>query len=168
MIPAHGFSGKTVGVFGLARSGLAAVRALKAGGAEIIAWDDKVAARSAGQAEGAGIAEWQAWPWDKLAALILSPGIALTHNPHDVVKRARETDVAIIGDVELFSREIRPDRNAAGRAPVIAITGTNGKSTTTALIGHILQACGFVAEIGGNIGKAVLDSRRLRPKRYTS
>src|ERR1700689_2763209 len=63
----------------------------------------------------------------------------------------------VIGDMELFAREIRPDPNGKGRAPVVAITGTNGKSTTTALIGHILSSCGFAAEVGGNIGKPVLD-----------
>ncbi len=100
----------------------------------------------------------QKWPWDHLKALILSPGVPLTHPaPHDVVVRARASGVEVIGDIELFAREIRPDRAKPGRAPVIAVTGTNGKSTTTALIGHILNACGFAAEIGGNIGKPVLD-----------
>jgi UDP-N-acetylmuramoylalanine--D-glutamate ligase len=157
MIPARSYSGKTVGAFGLARSGLATVRALKAGGAEVIAWDDKEPARNAAQADGATVLQWRNWPWDRLAALILSPGIPLTHNPHDIVVRARQARVPIIGDVELFGREIRSDKDTASRAPVIAITGTNGKSTTTALIGHILNACGFAAEVGGNIGKAVLE-----------
>ena len=157
MIPARGFSGRDVGVFGLARSGLATVRALKAGGARVIAWDDKETARKTAQNEGAGIAEWQNWPWDKLAALILSPGIPLTHKPHAIVERAKQAGLAIIGDVELFGQEIRPEKSAAGKAPVIAITGTNGKSTTTALIGHILNNCGFAPEVGGNIGKAVLE-----------
>ncbi len=70
---------------------------------------------------------------------------------------ARAAGVEIIGDIELFAREIRSDRAQPGRAPVIAVTGTNGKSTTTALIGHILAACGFDAQIGGNIGKPALD-----------
>ena len=157
MIAARGFSGRDVGVFGLARSGLASVRALKAGGARVLAWDDKDVARKAAQDAGASIADWQSWPWDRLAALILSPGVPLTHKPHAIVEKAKQMGVAIIGDVELFGQEIRPDKNAAGRAPVIAITGTNGKSTTTALIGHILQSCGFAPEVGGNIGKAVLE-----------
>jgi UDP-N-acetylmuramoylalanine--D-glutamate ligase len=93
-----------------------------------------------------------------LKALVLSPGVPLTHPaPHDVVVRARAAGVEIIGDIELFAREIRPDRTKPGRAPIIAVTGTNGKSTTTALIGHILTSAGFAAEIGGNIGKPVLD-----------
>jgi UDP-N-acetylmuramoylalanine--D-glutamate ligase len=74
-----------------------------------------------------------------------------------VVQHAQRAGVAVIGDVELFAREIRPDALKPGRAPVIAITGTNGKSTTTALIGHVLAANGFDAQVGGNIGKAVLD-----------
>ena len=82
----------------------------------------------------------------------------LTHpEPHPIVRHARGAGAEVIGDIELFARAIRPDRAAAGIAPVIAVTGTNGKSTTTALIGHVLQACGFDAQVGGNIGKPVLD-----------
>jgi len=82
--------------------------------------------------------------------VILSPGIALTHpKPHDVVTRAREWNIEVIGDIELFARTVTA-------APIIAITGTNGKSTTTALIGHILKETGFDAQVGGNIGQPVL------------
>jgi len=89
---------------------------------------------------------------------VLSPGVPLTHpKPHGVVDHARRAKVQIIGDVELFAREIRPDPDKAGKAPVIAITGTNGKSTTTALVGHILSACGFDAQVGGNFGNSVLE-----------
>src|SRR6202012_2647967 len=89
---------------------------------------------------------------------VLSSGVPLTHpKPHEVVLHAQRAGVSVIGDVELFAREIRPDADSKGRAPVIAITGTNGKSTTTALIGHILSANGFDAQVGGNIGKAVLE-----------
>ena len=158
MIAAHAFSGRTVAVFGLARTGLGAVKSLTAGGAEVIAWDDNSAARDAGGIEGAEIMPWREWPWEKIAALILSPGVPLTHpKPHEVVVHANRAGVAVIGDVELFAREIRPDAAKPGRAPVIAITGTNGKSTTTALIGHILSSNGFDAQIGGNIGKSVLE-----------
>jgi UDP-N-acetylmuramoylalanine--D-glutamate ligase len=105
-------------------------------------------------------------PWDKLRALILSPGIPLTHpEPHEIVGKAWDSRVEVIGDVELFAREIGGSaKTAAGRAPLIAITGTNGKSTTTALIGHILSACGFDAQIGGNIGKPVLELDPPGPK----
>jgi UDP-N-acetylmuramoylalanine--D-glutamate ligase len=150
MLASRAFAGKTVGVFGLARSGHAAVRALQAGGAEVFAWDDKETSRNA--AQGAAVVPWQDWPWEKISALVLSPGVPLTHpEPHPVVRRAKEAGAEVIGDIELFAREI------LGRAPVVAITGTNGKSTTTALIGHIFSACGFDAQIGGNIGKPALE-----------
>lgn len=158
MIVARSFAGKHVSIFGLARSGLSAVRACVAGGAKVYAWDDNEKNRASAEAEGATIAPFAEWPWETIKALILSPGVPLTHpKPHDVVIAANNAGAEVIGDVELFAREIRPDPRKPGRAPVIAITGTNGKSTTTALIGHILAACGFTAEIGGNIGKPVLD-----------
>ncbi|HTW34641.1 MAG TPA: UDP-N-acetylmuramoyl-L-alanine--D-glutamate ligase [Rhizomicrobium sp.] len=158
MIPVRTFANADVAVFGLARSGVSSVAALKAGGARILAWDDNQAGREAAEKAGARVIPHEQWPWERLKALILSPGVPLTHPaPHDVVVRARASGVEVIGDIELFAREIRPDPAKPGRAPVIAVTGTNGKSTTTALIGHILNACGFAAEIGGNIGKPVLD-----------
>jgi UDP-N-acetylmuramoylalanine--D-glutamate ligase len=165
MIAAHAFTGKTVAVFGLARTGLASVRALKAGGSEVIAWDDNSAARDAGSEAGADITPWREWAWENIAALILSPGVPLTHpKPHEVVTHARTAHVPVIGDVELFAREIRPDAAKPGKAPVIAITGTNGKSTTTALIGHILASAGFDAQVGGNIGKSVLELSPPNPR----
>jgi UDP-N-acetylmuramoylalanine--D-glutamate ligase len=165
MIVARSFANRDVGVFGLARSGIASVRSLKAGGAAVYAWDDNEKAREAAREAGAIIATWANWPWDRIRALILSPGIPLTHpRPHDVVVRAREARAEIIGDIELFAREIRPDADAAGAAPVIAITGTNGKSTTTALTGHVLNMCGYAAEVGGNIGKSVLELNPPGPK----
>jgi UDP-N-acetylmuramoylalanine--D-glutamate ligase len=151
VIAVSAFQGSSIAVFGLARSGLSAVRALKAGGADVLAWDDKEALRQAAREAGARLAPWMEWPWDRLGAVILSPGIPLTHpKPHDVVIRAREWDVEVIGDIELFAR-------SQETAPVIAITGTNGKSTTTALIGHILKEAGFDAQVGGNIGQPALD-----------
>jgi UDP-N-acetylmuramoylalanine--D-glutamate ligase len=158
MIVSHAFADRQVAVFGLARTGLSAAAALTRGGAAVVAWDDNQAAREAGAAAGARIAPWREWGWSGIAALVLSPGVPLTHpRPHEVVQHAQRAGVPVIGDVELFAREIRPDPARPGRAPVIAITGTNGKSTTTALIGHILGTCGFDAQVGGNIGKAVLD-----------
>jgi UDP-N-acetylmuramoylalanine--D-glutamate ligase len=158
VIPARSFANCDVGVFGLARSGASSVVSLKAGGAQVYAWDDDESARAAAERAGATVLPYQKWPWDRIKALILSPGVPLTHpKPHGIVVTARAAGAEVIGDIELFAREIRPDPTKPGRSPVIAITGTNGKSTTTALIGHILASAGFAAEIGGNIGKPVLD-----------
>lgn len=158
MIVSRIFAGKDVAIFGLARSGVSAVRSLRAGGARIAAWDDREEARAAAECEGATIAPFTDWPWDRIKALILSPGVPFTHPvPHPVVAAARDAGIEVVGDVELFAREIRSGAGNHGRAPVIAITGTNGKSTTTALIGHILTSCGHNPEIGGNIGKPALD-----------
>jgi UDP-N-acetylmuramoylalanine--D-glutamate ligase len=157
MITARSFEKQTVGILGLARSGLSAARSLGEGGARVFAWDDGEASRK-NTPQGTIVLQWERWPWDEIKAVILSPGIPLTHpKPHPIVVRARESGAEMIGDVELFARFIRPQKDAPGRAPVVAITGTNGKSTTTALIGHILSACGFDAQVGGNIGKPVLD-----------
>jgi len=156
MIPVRGFEGKTVAVFGLARTGLAAAHALKAGGAQVALWDEKPAARAAAQAEGLEVVDLSTADWSKFAALMLSPGVPLTHpKPHWTVEKAREAGVEILGDIELFARTV----NAAPehkRPKIIAITGTNGKSTTTALIGHICAAAGRDTRVGGNIGYGVL------------
>ena len=158
MIEVTSFKGRTVGIFGLARSGLSAIRSLKAGGASVLAWDDKESTRLMAAGEGAVPQPWERWPWGDMAALVLSPGVPLTHPvPHAVVRRAREAGAEVIGDVELFARMIKPPGQAKTAAPIIAVTGTNGKSTTTALIGHILQSCGLDAQVGGNIGRPVLD-----------
>src|SRR5258707_282851 len=158
MIPSRAFANKTVAVFGLARTGLGAVRALVAGGTKVIAWDDSSTARDLGGQAGADLMPWREWPWETISAILLSPGVPLPHpKPHGVVEHANRAHVPVMGDVELFSREIRSQADQPGKAPVIAITGTNGKSTTTALVGHILNSCGFNAQIGGNIGKSVLE-----------
>jgi UDP-N-acetylmuramoylalanine--D-glutamate ligase len=153
MIAGRNFAKQTVGVFGLARSGLSAVRALKAGDARVFAWDDNEEARAEASKLGAEVAPWEKWPWPQVKTLVLSPGVALTNPaPHAIVIHARGHEAEIIGDIEVFARTL-----AGTKAPVIAVTGTNGKSTTTALIGHILQSCGFDAQVGGNIGKPALD-----------
>ena len=146
-------SGRSIGVFGLARSGLATVRAAVAGGAaDVFVWDDKERARDEAQQLGATPLQPQEWPWQTLHCLVLSPGVPLTHpKPHAVVELAKAAGVAIVSDIELLFRE------AEGRARFVAITGTNGKSTTTALIGHLLNAAGLNASVGGNIGRAALD-----------
>jgi UDP-N-acetylmuramoylalanine--D-glutamate ligase len=156
MIPVRGFEGKTVAVFGLARTGLAAARALMAGGAKVALWDDKATTREAAEAEGFTVTDLSVADWSGFAALMLSPGVPLTHPaPHWTVERARASGVEILGDIELFARTV----NAAPehkRPKVIAITGTNGKSTTTALIGHICAEAGRDVRVGGNIGTGVL------------
>jgi len=155
MILPRGFANQDVGVFGLARSGMSAVRALAEAGARVYGWDDGEGPRREAQDLGARTQPLASWPWERLGTVILSPGVPLTHPaPHAVVQAARKAKAEIIGDMELFAREMD---SAAAKASVIAITGTNGKSTTTALIGHILSTCGYTAEVGGNIGKPVLD-----------
>src|SRR6201999_1821481 len=156
MIPVRGFEGKTVAVFGLARTGLTAARALIAGGAQVALWDEKPAARAAAEAEGFALTDLSTADWSQFAALMLSPGVPLTHpKPHWTVEKARAADVEILGDIELFARTV----NAAPehkRPKIVAVTGTNGKSTTTALIGHICAQAGRDTRIGGNIGVGVL------------
>src|SRR5687768_10676377 len=157
MIVSKAFEKQTVGILGLARSGLSAARSLIEGGARVFAWDDGETSRKS-TPQGTLVTPWERWPWEEIKAVILSPGIPLTHpKPHPIVDRAREAGAEVIGDLELFARFVRPHKDAPGRAPVVAVTGTNGKSTTTALIGHILSANGFDAQVGGNIGKPVLD-----------
>ena len=155
MIPVRGFEGKTVAVFGLARTGLAAARALIAGGAKVALWDEKPASREAAAAEGLPLVDLSSADWSQFAALMLSPGVPLTHPaPHWTVERARAAGVEIVGDMELFARAV----NAAPehkKPKIVAITGTNGKSTTTALIGHVCAQAGRDVRIGGNIGVGV-------------
>lgn len=156
MIPVTPFAGKTVAVFGLARTGLAAARALMAGGARVALWDDKTASRDAAEAEGFELTDLTLADWSQFAALMLSPGVPLTHpKPHWTVEKAKAEGVEILGDIELFARTV----NAAPehkRPRIIGITGTNGKSTTTALIGHICAEAGRDVRVGGNIGVGVL------------
>src|SRR5436853_1044268 len=160
MIPVTSFAGKTVAVFGLGGSGLASCHALKAGGAEVIAADD--AADNLVKAAQAGFitADLRTVSWANFAALVLTPGAPLTHPaPHWSVKAARDAGIEVIGDIELFCRE---RRRHAPDAPFVAITGTNGKSTTTALIAHLTRFAGYDTQMGGNIGTAILS---LEPPR---
>jgi UDP-N-acetylmuramoylalanine--D-glutamate ligase len=155
MTPITTFAGRTVAVFGLGRSGLATCKALAAGGAAVVAADDTAESRQAAAAAGFDAKDLREADWSRFAALVLAPGVPLTHpEPHWTVARAKAAGVEIIGDIELFCREREvscPD------APFVAITGTNGKSTTTALIAHILHSAGRDAQMGGNIGTAILD-----------
>ena len=156
MIPVPGFEGRRVAVFGLGRSGITAARALQAGGAVPVLWDDGVSGRMQAEAEGFLVEDLTRADWSGFAALVLSPGAPLTHpKPHWTVERAHAAGVPVIGDVELFARAL--DALPQGQRPrVVAITGTNGKSTTTALIGWVLKSAGLSVHIGGNIGIGVL------------
>jgi UDP-N-acetylmuramoylalanine--D-glutamate ligase len=154
MIPVTVFSGKKVALFGLGGSGLASASALLVGGADVVAWDDS--ADSVAKAASAGIpsGDLRQIDWSRISALVLAPGVPLTHpEPHWTVVLARAAGVEVIGDIELFCRE---RRSRAPKAPFVAITGTNGKSTTTALVAHLLRSAGREPEMGGNIGTAIL------------
>jgi UDP-N-acetylmuramoylalanine--D-glutamate ligase len=141
------YRGRTVGVLGLARSGLAAARALLAAGAEVVAFDDKPEAL----AKAADLRPGRVGDVAALSLLVPSPGVPLTHpEPHPVIAAAKAAGVPIRGDVDLFAEAVAPRR-------IVGITGTNGKSTTTALAHHLLAAAGVDAVRGGNIGEAVFD-----------
>lgn len=157
MIKATSFHDKTIAVFGLGRTGITTVRSLLAGGAIVRAWDDNEATREKAKAEGVPLTDLRDVDWEDIDELALSPGVP--HNlpkPHWSAEKANAASVPIICDIEIFAREIMA-RAEENRPKVIAITGTNGKSTTTSLIGHILKSCGKDAQVGGNIGRGVLD-----------
>ncbi|WP_158913765.1 UDP-N-acetylmuramoyl-L-alanine--D-glutamate ligase [Caulobacter sp. S45] len=156
MIPVKGFDGKHVAVFGLARTGLTAARALLAGGAKVALWDENAEARSRAAAQGLPVVDLSKADFAQFDALMVSPGVPFTHpTPHWTVRKAQTAGVEILGDIELFARTV----NAVDpwkRPKIAAVTGTNGKSTTTALLGHILKSAGKDAHVGGNIGAGVL------------
>ncbi len=155
MIPARSFDGKQVALFGLGGSGLATAKALKAGGADVYVWDDSEAALEKAREAGFTPFDLHEANWGLFAALILTPGAPLTHPaPHWTVVKAREAGIEVIGDIELFLRE---RAHLAPQSPLVAITGTNGKSTTTSLIAHILRQAGCDVQMGGNIGVPVLE-----------
>ena len=149
MITAKAFAGKHYAVYGLARSGLATAEALLASGARVTAWDAKDEARAKAPA-GTQIANLDEINLAQFDSLVVTPGLPL--NRHPIAHRARDAGVEIIGDVELFARaraELPPHK-------VVGITGTNGKSTTTALVHHILKSAGVPTTMGGNIGLPIL------------
>ncbi len=161
MIPVRSVSGLKVAVLGLGRSGLSAARALQAGGAEVVAWDDGEAGRQAAEAQGIVLVDLRKDKgWDGVARLIVSPGIPhLYPEPHPAVQAALTAGVTLDNDIGLFFRSLgRPEWDRYDTPPrVIAVTGSNGKSTTAALIHHILSVAGHESQLAGNIGRGVLD-----------
>lgn len=161
MIPVRGLRGAQVAVLGLGRSGLSAARALAEGGATPVCWDDNPEARARAEAEGFTCADLKrAGAFDEIARLIVSPGIPhLYPTPNPVVAAAMAAGVPIDNDIGLFFQSFAtPEWNRFDSSPrVIAVTGSNGKSTTSALIHHIMEAAGRPAQLAGNIGRGVLD-----------
>jgi UDP-N-acetylmuramoylalanine--D-glutamate ligase len=150
MIAVFPFDGIKTAVLGLGKSGLVAAKALMEGGAEVMAWDDDARKRAAAAAEDVPIVDLATAPLDEVPSLVLSPGIPHTWpKPHPIVARAKAAGLEIIGDIELLARTQREAR-------WVGITGTNGKSTTTALLGHVLSVTGRDVAVGGNLGTPAL------------
>lgn len=156
MITTPAFAGKRYAVLGLARSGLSAVESLLAGGAQVTAWDSREEPRRAleGRVE---LADPLGIDLTGFAGVVVSPGVPL--NTHPIAPHAASFGVPVIGDIELFALA-RPHLPAHR---VVGITGTNGKSTTTALVHHVLQSAALPARMGGNIGVPVLSGNPLGP-----
>ena len=161
MIPVRGYAGHKVAVLGLGRSGLPTARALRAGGAEALVWDDGEAARAAAEAEGFALQDpRRQGALEGVKAMIVSPGIPhLYPAPHPAILAAWEAGVAVDNDIGLFFRSFAtPDWDAFDRTPqVVCVTGSNGKSTTTALIAHVMEEAGRPVQVGGNFGRGALD-----------
>jgi len=150
VITSRAFAGRRYAVLGLARSGLATVEALVASGAGVTAWDDREEARDEAIALGADIGNPLEIDLIGFAGVVVSPGVPL--NRHPIAAHAREAHVPVIGDVELFAEaraELPPHK-------VVGITGTNGKSTVTALVTHMFESAGIPTLMGGNIGLPIL------------
>ena len=154
MITSPAFAGKSYAVLGLARSGLAVVEALHASGATVMAWDSREEAREAA-ADKARLADPVATSIYGFDGVVVSPGVPL--NKHPIADRARSAGVPLIGDIELFAQA----RATLPAHKVVGITGTNGKSTTTALIHHICKTAGIPTMMGGNIGLPILGQTPL-------
>ena len=148
MIDLAPLSGSRFAVLGLARSGLATMRALAAAGIAAPAWDDSAQRRAEAEAQGIVLRDPAEWHWPAIDVLVMSPGIPLTHPaPHPVAAAAKAAAKPIGSDIALLAV-------AQPNARFVGITGTNGKSTTTTLIAHILKSAGKAVEVGGNLGQA--------------
>ncbi len=161
MIAVQGYAGRRVAVLGLGRSGLATARALMAGGAEALCWDDSPEARAGAREEGLALHDLgKGTAWEGIDALITSPGIPhLYPEPNRHIARAMELGVPVDNDIGLFFRSLAVQAwdNYERIPQVVAVTGSNGKSTTSALIAHLLEAAGREVQLAGNIGRGVLD-----------
>ncbi len=161
MIPVVGYEGRKVAVLGLGRSGLATARALQAGGAEALLWDDSPESRAKAEAEGFSLTDLgRQGALEGVAVLVVSPGIpSLYPAPHKIIARAYEMGIPVDNDIGLFFRSFATrDWDGFDTVPrVVTVTGSNGKSTTTALIHHILEEVGRPVQMAGNIGRGVLD-----------
>ncbi|WP_273756323.1 UDP-N-acetylmuramoyl-L-alanine--D-glutamate ligase [Bartonella sp. MM73XJBT] len=170
MISVTCYKGKKVVLFGLGQSGLAAAQALMRGGAQVVAWDDNLSSIQEAFQKDIPTRDLRHEDWSEFVALILAPGVPLTYpKPHWVVEKARQANIEIIGDIELFVRARYRFLQHYGfcdrDVPFIAITGTNGKSTTTALLTHLLEQMGYDVQMGGNIGTAILMLKPFVKKR---
>ncbi|MEI9803301.1 MAG: UDP-N-acetylmuramoyl-L-alanine--D-glutamate ligase [Pseudolabrys sp.] len=163
MIPITVFAGQKVAVFGLGKSGLLSAAALIKGGADVVVYDDDDKMQAEAKAAGLTVQNLRDLDWKTVAALVLAPGVPLTHpTPHWAASLAHANGVEIVGDIELFCLE----RAMSGAAcPLVAVTGTNGKSTTTALTAHLLKSAGHDVQMGGNIGVPVLALEPFAPGR---
>ena len=161
MIPVQGVTGKTIAVLGLGRSGLASVAALQAGDADVIVWDDSPTAEEKADDAGATLRDLtKQGAFEGIDLLITSPGIShLYPEPHPAIARALAEGCPVDNDIGLFFRSFATGEwdNFETMPKVIAITGSNGKSTTSALIHHILEEAGRPTQLAGNIGRGVLD-----------
>lgn len=151
----HAYRNKEIAIFGLGKSGLATASRLHEGHARVAVWDDQEGRRKEAASKGVPVADYREKDWSNIDALVLSPGVPLTHpEPHDVVKKAQNSNIPVVGDVEIFLNEKTDGK-------IVGITGTNGKSTTSSLIHHILDANEQEAALGGNIGTPVMDLQQL-------
>jgi len=151
VIISNAFQGKAFYVVGWGRTGLSAAQSLKNSGARVFVWDDNATSQKTAQSQGFDVVSPQDVDWSKLSALVLSPGIPHTFpKPHLSAQLAQENHVPILCDVDLLAQ-------ALPQAQMVGITGTNGKSTTTALMSHLLKGAGLQVQMGGNIGVPVLD-----------
>ena len=158
MIEVFPFASYSVGVFGLGRSGLVTARALVKSDADVWAWDDDEEARNVAADAGIPLVDLYTCDLKELTTMVVSPGVPLHHpTPHPIVARARAAGCEVIGDIELLARTQR-------WCGFMGVTGTNGKSTTTALLGHIMQTAGREAEVGGNLGIPALELEPLGPE----